>query len=45
MAAGIADRAWTLDELIALLDEAERVPVKRGSYRKTHERRAREISN
>ena len=45
VAAGITDHVWTLDELIALLEEAERVPVKRGSYRKTRERREREISN
>jgi IS1 family transposase len=40
MAAGLADHVWTLDELIALLVAAESVPVKRGSYRKTRERRA-----
>ena len=45
VAAGITDHVWKLNELIALLEEAERVPVKRGSYRKTRERRAREISN
>jgi hypothetical protein len=28
---------WKVDELIALLDAAERVPVKRGAYRKTRE--------
>jgi len=35
VAAGIADRVWTLADLIALLEEAEAVPVKRGSYAKT----------
>jgi hypothetical protein len=40
MAAGVADHVWTLDELIGLLEAAERVPVKRESYRKTRERRA-----
>jgi hypothetical protein len=44
MAAGVTDHIWTLAELIALLENAERVPVKRGSYRKTRERRADEIS-
>jgi IS1 family transposase len=39
-AAGIADHVWTLDELIGLLEEAERVPVKRGRYAKTRERMA-----
>jgi len=34
MAAGIADHVWTLDELVGLLEDAERVPVKRGSYKK-----------
>lgn len=41
MAAGLEDHVWTVDELIALLDAAERVPVKRGAYRKTRERKAR----
>lgn len=40
VAAGITDHVWTLNDLIALLEEAERVPVKRGAYRKTRERRA-----
>ena len=40
MAAGVADHVWTLDELIGLLEEAERVPVKRGRYAKTRARRA-----
>jgi IS1 family transposase len=35
VAAGVTDHVWTLDELIGLLEEAERVPVKRGSYAKT----------
>jgi IS1 family transposase len=47
VAAGVTDHVWTLNELIGLLDAAERVPVRRGSYRKTRERRAqaREVSN
>lgn len=46
MAAGLTDHVWALDELVALLDEAERVPVKRGSYRKTREvTREAEISD
>lgn len=45
MAAGVTDHVWTLDELIGLLEEAERVPVKRGSYRKTRQiKREAEIS-
>jgi IS1 family transposase len=34
VAAGVTDHAWTLDELIGLLEAAESVPVKRGSYKK-----------
>jgi hypothetical protein len=34
MAAGISDHVWSLDELIGLLKEAERVPTKRGPYKK-----------
>jgi IS1 family transposase len=46
VAAGVAEKPWTLDDLIGLLEEAERVPVKRGSYRKTREvRRVAEISD
>jgi IS1 family transposase len=48
MAAGLEDHVWTVDELISLLEAAEAVPVKRGAYRKTRERKAElrgEISN
>ena len=35
MAAGITDHVWSLDELIALLSDAEQaVPMKRGPYKK-----------
>jgi IS1 family transposase len=34
VAAGVADHVWNLDELIGLLDAAERVPIKRGPYKK-----------
>jgi IS1 family transposase len=34
VAAGVADRVWTLDELIGLLEAAESVPYKRGPYKK-----------
>jgi IS1 family transposase len=40
MAAGVTDHVWSLDELIGLLETAERVPTKRGAYRKTRERQA-----
>jgi hypothetical protein len=39
VAAGVADHAWTLDEMIGLLEAAENVPTRRGAYRKTRERR------
>jgi IS1 family transposase len=34
VSAGVADHIWTLDELIGLLEVAERVPIKRGPYKK-----------
>jgi hypothetical protein len=40
MAAGVTDHVWPLDELIGLLEEAEAVPVRRGRYKTTRERRA-----
>jgi len=40
VAAGLTDHVWTLRELIGLLEDAERVPVKRGRYAKTRARRA-----
>jgi len=33
MAAGITDHVWTLQELVGLLEQAENVPSKRGSYK------------
>jgi IS1 family transposase len=40
VAAGVTDHVWTLSELVALLEEAEAVPVRRGRYAKTRARRA-----
>jgi IS1 family transposase len=34
MAAGVSDHAWTLPEMIALLDATEKAPTKRGPYKK-----------
>jgi IS1 family transposase len=34
VAAGVADHAWTIDEIVTLLDAVERVPTKRGPYKK-----------
>lgn len=42
MAAGLEDHVWTVDELIGLLAAAEAVPIKRGTYAKTRERKAQE---
>jgi IS1 family transposase len=44
VAAGITDHVWKLDELIGLLEEAERVHVRRGSYKKTRQASAEAIS-
>ncbi len=46
VAAGVADHVWTLEEMIGLLEEAERTPIRRGSYAKTRTvKRAAEISD
>jgi IS1 family transposase len=46
MAAGVTDHVWTLDEMIGLLEAAERVPVRRGSYAKARARkRQAEVSD
>jgi IS1 family transposase len=34
MAAGLTDHAWSIDELIELLIEAESIPTRRGPYKK-----------
>lgn len=34
VAAGVTDHVWALAELIGLLGKAERVPIRRGSYKK-----------
>jgi len=40
VAAGVTDHVWPLSELIGLLEQAETIPVRRGRYKKTRERRA-----
>lgn len=39
VAAGITDRVWTVEDLIALLEAAEATPTTRGPYRKTRQKR------
>jgi IS1 family transposase len=39
VAAGISDHTWTLDEMIGLLEAAERTPTTRGRYAKTRTQR------
>jgi hypothetical protein len=36
--AQLSDHVWKLDELIGLLGDAERTPIKRGGYAKTRAR-------
>jgi hypothetical protein len=35
VAAGVSDHTWTLGELIGLLEQAEAMPTKRGTYART----------
>jgi hypothetical protein len=35
VATGITDRVWSLDEMVALLEDAEATPTKRGRYSET----------
>jgi hypothetical protein len=39
VAAGITDHTWSLDEMIGLLEAAERTPTTRGRYAKTRTQR------
>jgi hypothetical protein len=41
--AGVSDLVWSVDETIALLEQAEATPIRRGSYAKT--RQAKPISD
>jgi hypothetical protein len=33
MAVGVSDRLWSMDDIVALMDEADPAPKKRGSYK------------
>lgn len=37
MAAGVSDRLWEIGDMVALVEAAERMPTKRGSYRKSRD--------
>lgn len=41
MAAGVTDRLWSMEDIVALIDVREAKPAKRGPYKK----RPDEISN
>jgi hypothetical protein len=43
MAAGVTERLWSVDDIVALLDNAEGEPKKRGTYKPRQP--AAEISN
>ena len=43
MAAGVSDRLWSMEDIVALMDVAESGPKKRGSYKPRQPRP--EISN
>ena len=34
MAAGVTDKLWSLDDIVALIEAREPAPKKRGSYKK-----------
>jgi len=34
MAAGLTDKLWSVEDIVALVDAAERKPGKRGPYKK-----------
>jgi hypothetical protein len=33
MAAGVSDRLWSVEDIVALIDAAESEPTKRGAYK------------
>lgn len=38
VAAGVADRVWKIEDIVALLEAAEATPIRRGRYSKTRAR-------
>jgi hypothetical protein len=44
MAAGISDRLWSMDDIVALIDAAEGEPKRRGSYKLRQPKSGTEIS-
>jgi hypothetical protein len=45
MAAGISDRLWSMNDIVALIDAAEGEPKKRGTYKPRQPNSAAAISN
>jgi hypothetical protein len=45
MAAGISDRLWLMDDIVALIDAADGEPKKRGPYKPRQPKSGAEISN
>src|SRR5438270_10903728 len=45
MAAGVSDRLWSMEDIVALIDAAEPEPKKRGTYKPRGPKSGAEISN
>ena len=44
MAAGVSDRLWSMDDIVALIDAAEGGPTKRGPYKARQPKTSTQIS-
>jgi hypothetical protein len=45
MAAGISDRLWSMEDIVALIDVTDAQPKKRGTYKPRQPKSGEEISN